>query len=216
MDLTPFLVGGAAARPDSLTGLNPRLVESMGAMFAAAPPEIRDTLRITSGYRSPEKQAELYAEALKKYGSPAAARKWVAPPGKSNHNHGTATDLKYMGDAAREWAHANAANYGLAFPLSNEPWHIELADARGGAAPAAGAPAAPRPDLTFGAAVPAVDTSPQGLASLFGPAPVMPPVAAPPDPGQRMLAQNEARAEEDRKRRTALFGGADALAALFL
>jgi len=132
-DWTPYLAGGAAARPDSMSGMNPEFQSALANMFASAPPDIRGQLQIKSGYRSPEVQAKLYADALAKYGSPEAARKWVAPPGKSQHGHGNAGDLGYLSPAAREWAHQNAAQYGLAFPLSNEDWHIELASARGGA-----------------------------------------------------------------------------------
>jgi hypothetical protein len=32
----------------------------------------------------------------------------------------------------RRWVHDNAHKYGLSFPLGNEPWHIELVEARGG------------------------------------------------------------------------------------
>ena len=56
----------------------------------------------------------------------------MAPPGKSQHNHGNAADLKYLSPEAKAWVHANAARYGLAFPLANEDWHVELAAARGG------------------------------------------------------------------------------------
>ncbi|RPJ83209.1 MAG: hypothetical protein EHM13_08005 [Acidobacteria bacterium] len=45
-----------------------------------------------------------------------------------------AADLQYASPAARKWAHENAAQYGLAFPLGNEDWHVELAGARGGGA----------------------------------------------------------------------------------
>jgi len=120
-----------AMRPDSFTGMNEQFRTNLQRMFSDAPPEIAKSLRVKSGYRSPERQAELWAGALKKYGSPAAARKWVAPPGNSQHNKGNASDLSYASEEARKWAHANAANYGLAFPLSNENWHIELAGARG-------------------------------------------------------------------------------------
>lgn len=82
-------------------------------------------ITITSGYRSPERQAQLFANAVAKYGSEAAARKWVAPPGKSNHGRGIAADLGFADAAAREWAHANAARFGLHFPMGWEPWHIE-------------------------------------------------------------------------------------------
>lgn len=131
-DLSQFLAGGAAGRKDSLSGLNQDFASALTQMFAAAP----GGLQIKSAYRSPELQAMLYKDALVKYGSPEAARKWVAPPGRSQHGHGNAVDLDYLSPDAKKWAHANAAQYGLAFPLSNEDWHIELASARkGGAIP---------------------------------------------------------------------------------
>jgi hypothetical protein len=110
---------------------------AMQSVYAAAPEDIRPHLGMISAYRSPERQAQLWEEALAKYGSPEAARKWVAPPGRSNHNHGLAIDMRYGNDAAREWFHANAPQYGLALPLSNEPWHVELAGIREGSAPTA-------------------------------------------------------------------------------
>jgi hypothetical protein len=131
LSLADYLAGGAASRPDSLTGLDPNMQNALLAMFAAAPEDVRAGLRINSAYRSPELQERLYQDALRRYGSEAEARRWVAPPGRSQHNHGRAVDLGYASDAAREWAHANAAAHGLAFPLSNENWHIELAGARG-------------------------------------------------------------------------------------
>lgn len=131
IDWTQYATGGAT-RPDSFSGMNPEFSNALAQMFSTAPPEIQAQLRVGSGYRSPERQAQLWEEALRKYGSPEAARKWVAPPGNSQHNHGNAADLKYLSPEARAWAHANAAQYGLAFPLDNEDWHIELAAARGG------------------------------------------------------------------------------------
>lgn len=141
-DFTPYATGGAAARPDSFTGMADPFQQALARMLQDAPAEVK--LGITSGYRSPEVQAKLWEEALAKYGSPEAARKWVAPPGSSQHNHGNAADLKFMSPEAQEWAHQNAERYGLAFPLSNEAWHVELAGARDGhnhpqsAAPATG------------------------------------------------------------------------------
>lgn len=128
-DWSKYAVGGAAARSDSFSGLSDPFSQSLQRMLSDAPAEVR--LGITSAYRSPETQARLWEEALNKYGSASEARKWVAPPGNSQHNHGNAVDLKYLSPAAQAWVHANAGNYGLAFPLGNEPWHIELATARG-------------------------------------------------------------------------------------
>lgn len=130
-DFKKYAIGGAM-RPDSFSGLDQGFASALSNMFAAAPPEIAQHLRITSGFRSPERQAQLWQNALQKYGSPERARKWVAPPGRSNHNHGHAADLKYLDPSATAWAHENAGRFGLAFPLSNENWHIELASRRGG------------------------------------------------------------------------------------
>jgi hypothetical protein len=80
---------------------------------------------VTSGYRSPERQAQLWQEALRKYGDPEVADNWVARPGKSNHGHGIAADLGFANANARQWVHDNAARFGLHFPMSWEPWHIE-------------------------------------------------------------------------------------------
>lgn len=105
-------------------------VKGLNAQFNSALQRmIKDSggrISITSGYRSVERQTQLWNAALKKYGSPEAARKWVAPPGKSSHSRGLAADI--AGD--KKWANANAAKYGLTFPLSNEDWHIEPINAR--------------------------------------------------------------------------------------
>lgn len=91
--------------------------------------EFKGKVSVSSGYRSPERQAVLWQNALRKYGSAAAARKWVAPPGKSNHGRGLAADLKYHG-ISPEAVHRRAGAYGLHFPLSNENWHVEPISAR--------------------------------------------------------------------------------------
>lgn len=130
-DWTNYVVGGGQ-RPDAISGLSPGFQSSLQSMFAAAPPEVQQYLRITSGYRSPEVQQRLWDEALAKYGSPEAARKWVAPPGSSQHNHGSAADLKYLAPEAQEWVHQNASQFGLYFPMGHEPWHIEPVGSRDG------------------------------------------------------------------------------------
>lgn len=96
------------------------------AFVAMARAASRDgiTLRIESAYRSDERQAELWAEALQKYGSPEAARKWVAPPGHSNHRTGKALDI-HTTDAIHAWLKAHAPGFGFRQPMSWEPWHWE-------------------------------------------------------------------------------------------
>lgn len=87
-------------------------------------------LGITSGYRSDAYQQKLWDAAVKKYGSEAAARKWVAKPGGSAHRTGRALDIGVggkavkSGTAADKWLKANATKYGF-YPYSAEAWHWE-------------------------------------------------------------------------------------------
>ncbi|RCW27799.1 D-alanyl-D-alanine carboxypeptidase-like protein [Ciceribacter lividus] len=115
-----------------IDGMADAFASKLAKMLASMPDNLKGSVTITSGYRSIERQQQIWLEALKKYGSPEAARKWAAPPGNSQHNKGNAADLGYSSDAARQWMHQNAGSFGLSFPLSNENWHIEDADARNG------------------------------------------------------------------------------------
>lgn len=195
VDLATFAVGGAQ-RPDSFSGMDPQFASSLASLFADAPANIRQGLQVSSGFRSNDVQSRLWTEALKKYGSADAARKWVAPPGKSKHNHGHAADLKFLNDTARQWVHQNATKYGLAFPLANENWHVELAGARGQPMPsAAPTPTAPAPAAALGDLVapqPAIAANPIGDAvSAF----------------RQSQQQREAEDAERQSRRQALLGG---------
>lgn len=105
-------------------GLDNGFQQKLGKFFQEAEASGHD-IKLYSGFRSPERQKELFANAVKKYGSPEAARKWVAPPGRSRHNYGLAADLKFLTPGAQEWAHQNASKYGLNFRMGHEPWHIE-------------------------------------------------------------------------------------------
>lgn len=125
--LCSVLASGKSA--SHVTGLQADFQKRLATMIASIPKEL-GSVTINSGFRSVERQQQLWLEALKKYGSPEAARKWVAPPGNSQHNKGNAADLGYGSDAARKWVHANASNFGLNFPMGHEPWHIEDSSAR--------------------------------------------------------------------------------------
>ena len=131
---------GGGLRSDAIEGMGEDLRVGLENMITEAPDGIGSGLSVFSGYRSVETQKRLWDDALKKYGTAAEARKWVAPPGRSNHNRGEAADLRWNGkrlDEApkevRDWVHANAGKYGMKFPLANEPWHIEPVSTRGGA-----------------------------------------------------------------------------------
>lgn len=142
-DWQRYAVGGAAARPDSFSGLNPDYAYRVAQLIQAAEQELGPrALTITSAYRSPELQAQLFDGAVAKYGSEAAARRWVAPPGRSRHNMGLAVDfadasgrmLRDPNSREAQWIKANAGRFGLDVPMSWEPWQVELAGSRGGSA----------------------------------------------------------------------------------
>ncbi len=129
--LQSILTGGAAGRADSITGLNAEFGNQLAAMVAEAQRQFgTDAVSINSAYRSPELQAQLWQDALARYGSPEEARRWVAPPGASSHNFGMAADLQYQSPEVQQWFHENAGRYGMDFRMGNEPWHIEPENAR--------------------------------------------------------------------------------------
>ncbi|WP_319519820.1 M15 family metallopeptidase, partial [uncultured Martelella sp.] len=139
-----FLQGVSNKAASHTEGLDDNFAVKVANLFQAAPEEIRAGLGMYSGYRSEDHQARLWQDALVKYGSAEAARKWVAPPGKSQHNHGKAMDVAYNGQSLSKapqnvvsWLHENAPAYGLKFPLGNENWHIEDDSTRGGTGTAA-------------------------------------------------------------------------------
>lgn len=122
-----------------LEGKDSSHVEGMDDDFAARlnnalhDPDMPKGVTIYSGYRSPEHQARLFNAAVKKYGSVAKARRYVAPPGNSRHNHGGAADLMYNGvrldkidPATRERIHRVMSRHGMHFRMDWEPWHVEV------------------------------------------------------------------------------------------
>ena len=104
--------------------------DAMDAMFAAAQKDGVDGFIITSGYRSYEKQAEVFANS-----TPGIA----AEPGKSEHETGLAFDVTAYGDESFEltsqfeWLSEHCAEYGfiIRYPQGKEditgvpfePWH---------------------------------------------------------------------------------------------
>lgn len=126
-------------RTEDVDGLDEGFATNIAAMMQDAPPEIAEGLGILSGARSVERQRVLWEQALVQYGSPEAARKWVAPPGNSRHNFGQAVDLSWNGRSLKhappeviDWVHANAEKYGMHFPMDHEPWHAEPMGSRSG------------------------------------------------------------------------------------
>ncbi|WP_141579491.1 M15 family metallopeptidase [Actinomadura sp. WMMA1423] len=127
-------VGGAdGVVPDGVTvfddeapavnKLNPDLLK---ALRQAARNAAGDGLEfyVNSGWRSPAYQERLLRDAVSKYGSEAAAARWVATPATSPHVSGDAIDIGHTDAAA--WLSRNGARFGLCQIYRNEPWHYEL------------------------------------------------------------------------------------------
>ena len=128
---------GESATADGIVNhINPLLQSRFDAAVRTASLE-GVHLYITSGFRSEERQAVLFANAIKKYGSESEAAKWVLPPQFSHHPHGLAIDVNYPSDrAGARWLELNGARFGLCRVYANEWWHFEGVIAPGERCPA--------------------------------------------------------------------------------
>lgn len=129
----PFrLYGGAAARPDSISGFTEPFRQSLRGLYESAPPNVQRELGITSGYRSRATQQQLWDKSDK-------TGRTVARPGHSKHEFGSAADLwgfglggkRYVSPETYDYVHQNAQKFGLYFPMSYEPWHIQAMRGQG-------------------------------------------------------------------------------------
>lgn len=117
--LTPFDVQDPA-----IGRLEPALLSAIqDAATAAAADGV--TIALTSGWRSAEFQQQLLDNAVRTYGSLAAARQYVQTPEMSKHVIGEAVDV--AGAPADDWLIANGSRFGLCRIYANELWHFELA-----------------------------------------------------------------------------------------
>ncbi len=123
-DAKTFLQSRSTKPESHVKGLNADFANRLANFFRAAE-GAGYGLKVYSGYRSIEHQDRLFKAAVIRYGSESAARRYVAPPGRSNHNFGKAVDLRFSSSNAKRWAHQNAERYGLWFRMAHEPWHIE-------------------------------------------------------------------------------------------
>jgi D-alanyl-D-alanine carboxypeptidase len=103
-----------------------------------------------SGFRTFADQESFFCKAVAKYGSEAAAIRWVARPGSSEQHTGLAIDLGAGENPACDveppiekirafdWLRTNATQFGfeLSFPRNNprgvnyEPWHWRFTGTR--------------------------------------------------------------------------------------
>jgi D-alanyl-D-alanine carboxypeptidase len=140
--LPPLITLGNSPLTESATALgeivaiHPILRNRFDAAFSAASLE-GIHLYITSGFRTEDRQATLFANAIKKYGSEAEAAKWVLPARFSHHPDGLAIDVNYPGDRlGAQWLEENGSRFGLCRVYANEWWHFEGVIAPGERCPA--------------------------------------------------------------------------------
>ncbi|MHC2186943.1 D-alanyl-D-alanine carboxypeptidase [Rathayibacter agropyri] len=105
------------------------------AMQAAATDAQADDVSfvVTNGWRSERYQQALFDDAVRTYGSEAAASRLVAPVTTSRHVSGDAIDIGHTD--ADNWLKRHGADYGLCQIYANEIWHFELATTPGGECP---------------------------------------------------------------------------------
>ena len=77
-------------------------------------------LNVWSGFRTHERQKQLYQAWRAGYGNPAAK------PGYSNHQSGRALDLVIRDEQIAAWLATNAQRFGFRRTVANEPWHWEF------------------------------------------------------------------------------------------
>jgi D-alanyl-D-alanine carboxypeptidase len=76
-------------------------------------------IAIRSGFRSHEKQKQLYREYKRGWGHLAAK------PGYSNHQSGKALDIYIRDYKVYEWLKKNASKFGFKRTVKREAWHWE-------------------------------------------------------------------------------------------
>lgn len=117
--LSPFDVSNPI-----LSQLDPALLRAVQDAARAAQSQGVD-IRVNSGWRSKGFQQRLFDNAVRNYGSVAAAAELVAGPDVSKHVTGQAVDIAPV--EADMWLIANGRQFGLCQIYANEIWHFELA-----------------------------------------------------------------------------------------
>lgn len=114
---TPPAGGGLTGQ--SIEGLAPDFAERFQQAAAEYKQVTGQAVRVTSAFRTYEKQAELYADWIN-----GRSRFPAAPPGGSAHESGRAVDIDEATAAAMERM-GILSKYGLSRPVRNDPIHIQ-------------------------------------------------------------------------------------------
>jgi zinc D-Ala-D-Ala carboxypeptidase len=108
---------------ESLDGLAPAARAAFEAARTEALWRHGELIGLTDGYRDAEAQARLFAETVRRTGSPQLALQWTLPPHESRHVTGTALDVRPV-EGAR-WLERYGWRHHLYRVYDNEWWHFE-------------------------------------------------------------------------------------------
>ncbi|WP_336159740.1 D-alanyl-D-alanine carboxypeptidase family protein [Amycolatopsis sp. VC5-11] len=108
---------------EDLTGLTPATRAAFIAARTQALWRDGELIGLTSGYRDAGEQERLFAEEVRRSGSPAAARLRALPPDESRHVAGTALDVRPV--EGSRWLERYGARHHLYQVYDNEWWHFE-------------------------------------------------------------------------------------------
>ena len=108
---------------ENLDGLTPATRAAFEAARTEALWRYGELIGLTDGYRDPQAQARLFAEAVRRTGSPSLAMNWTLPPHQSSHVAGIALDVRPV-EGAR-WLERYGSRHHLYRVYDNEWWHFE-------------------------------------------------------------------------------------------
>jgi hypothetical protein len=108
---------------ENLTGLTTHARAAFTAARADAFWRHGQLIGLTSGYRDPGSQQQLFDREVHRRGSLVSAREFVLPPAESTHILGIALDVRPR-EGAR-WLEEHGARYDLHRIYDNEWWHFE-------------------------------------------------------------------------------------------
>ncbi|WP_245568451.1 D,D-peptidase/D,D-carboxypeptidase VanY-N [Nocardia concava] len=118
---------------EDLTGLTPQARQAFDAARSEAFWQHGQLIGLTSGYRDPATQQQLFDEEVHRSGSVASARTLVLPPSESCHVRGIALDVRPY-EGAR-WLEQHGSRHHLYRTYDNEWWHFEHRPETGGIPP---------------------------------------------------------------------------------
>lgn len=108
---------------EDLDGLTPATRAAFEAARAEALWRHGELIGLTDGYREPHVQARLFADTVRRSGTPGLARRRALPPHESRHVTGTALDVRPVEGA--QWLERHGSRHHLYRIYDNEWWHFE-------------------------------------------------------------------------------------------